>query len=105
MTSSPSSRLSVAVILLTVFFVIMGSVACSAADPGDDAETWPVRDDEGYYMSYKEGGKWVNWWARNRPSFLGFGAGFATAADRSVIPGSKEELDTTLPVRMYKIQR
>ena len=35
-----------------------------------EAESWPVTDEEGYYQSYKENGKFVNWWHKDMPSFV-----------------------------------
>lgn len=95
-TNTSFSRFCVAGILV---FVIMGSIESTGRT--DTNGTWPVRDDDGYYMSYKEGGKWVNWWGRNRPGFMKFATRFFMARDLSGIPSSKEELDMTLPVCVY----
>jgi hypothetical protein len=39
-------------------------------------EPYPILDADGYYMAYKEGDTWVNWWARDKPSHLGTFAQF-----------------------------
>ena len=40
----------------------------SAKDVDFEGEPWPVTDDEGYYQSYKENGKFVNWWHKDMPN-------------------------------------
>jgi hypothetical protein len=37
-------------------------------------DPWPHVDDDGYYQSFQENGRWVNWWAKNKPSVLAIGA-------------------------------
>ena len=54
-----------------------------------DTESYPHVDEGGNFMAYKEGGRWVNWWARNAPGGPTIMAGFALGKDDSGIPGSK----------------
>ena len=34
----------------------------------DGQDNWPVCDEDGYYKSYKKGGRWQNHWRRNKPN-------------------------------------
>ena len=46
------------------------------ASPHVNPAPYPVTDDEGYYMAYKDGGAWVNWWAKSKWGVLGLLAQF-----------------------------
>ena len=59
----------------------------SAKDVNFEGEPWPVTDDEGYYQSYKENGKFVNWWHKDMPNFFQILIGFLCYKDESNIPG------------------
>ena len=59
----------------------------SAKDVDFEGEPWPVTDDEGYYLSYKENGKFVNWWHKDMPNFFQILIGFLCYKDESNIPG------------------
>ena len=67
---------------------------------------WPVKDDDGYYQSYQEDGRWVNFWQRERPNVFQIGLGFILASDLSGISESvcsmtyREScnIETNLPV-------
>ena len=50
------------------------------------------------YQSYQEGGRWVNFWGRDRPSGLQVGLGFALYDDLSGIPDVDDEVPD-LPVK------
>ena len=70
-----------------------------------ESEPWPVKDEEGYYLSYQEGDEWINWWIRNKPSILSVSADFLFSSDDSAIPSPdcvspiKDcPLDKSLPV-------
>jgi len=63
-----------------------------------DEESYPHLDVDGNYASYQEGGRWVNWWARRKPSLFTLFKEFVTNRDESGIPRTKEELDAALPV-------
>ena len=78
--------------------LLMGSMMSSVSASVDHESSYPHLDDGGNFMAYKEGGRWVNWWARNAPGGPTVMAGFAMGKDDSGIPGSKEELDSELPV-------
>ena len=45
-----------------------------------------MTDEEGYYQSYKENGKWVNWWHRDMQVYKVM-LGFLCSKDESNIPG------------------
>ena len=68
-------------------------------DPIDfSIDPWPRVDDEGYYQSYKEGNKWVNYWYKNKPGGVGVMSGFLTSKDKSNI-NHDNKIDTHLPVK------
>ena len=68
------------------------------SDPIDfSIDPWPKVDDEGYYQSYKEGNKWVNYWYKNRPSGPTVMSGFLTSKDESNV-NHDNKIDTHLPV-------
>ena len=46
------------------------------ASPHVNPAPYPVTDDEGYYMAYKDGDAWVNWWAKSKWGVLGLLAQF-----------------------------
>ena len=77
----------------------MGSVG-SSFPPEDhkNATSWPVRNAEGHSQAYKNDGRWVNWWARDKPSPLSIMSKFAFSKDNSKIPSSQYELNQFLPV-------
>ena len=70
------------------------------ATNSDDEESYPHLDADGNYAAYKEGGRWINWWARKKPKLFLFTLlkEFFANRDESGIPRSKEELDAALPV-------
>ena len=59
----------------------------SAKDVDFEGDPWPVTDENGYYQSYKENGKWVNYWHKEMPGFLHIMFGFLCNKDESQIPG------------------
>jgi hypothetical protein len=64
--------------VLIVFFIFLGTYLTMEADtaPHVNPEPYPMLDADGYYMAYKEGDTWVNWWARDKPSTIGVFAQF-----------------------------
>ena len=56
-------------------------------------------DGEGYYQSYKDGGKWVNYWHKSRPSESTMLAGFLTSKDESDV-NKDNKIDTHLPMHV-----
>ena len=56
------------------FFIFFTGFSFFVKEPRNqvdfEAESWPVTDEEGYYQSYKENGKFVNWWHKDMPSFV-----------------------------------
>ena len=78
-----------------------------SGDVDYEGDPWPVKDEKGYYQSFKENGKWVNHWHKDMPSPFAIGAGFMFSEDESNIPSDscfsgsgsgKCALDETLPV-------
>ena len=60
--------------MLSVFFVLLGTYLAMEADKGSphiNTAPYPVTDDDGYYMAYKEGDTWINWWAKPKWGVLG----------------------------------
>ena len=41
------------------------------ASPHVNTAPYPVTDGDGYYMAYKDGDTWVNWWAKPKWGLLG----------------------------------
>nr|ACO14801.1 N-acyl-phosphatidylethanolamine-hydrolyzing phospholipase D [Caligus clemensi] len=58
---------------------------------------WPHKDGEGYFLSDKQNGRWVNHWSVGKPGFTSLVRFGAFEADHSNIP-SKDILDSNLPV-------
>lgn len=83
--------------LLTL--AILAKMGSASSQMYANATEWPVQNEEGLYMAYKDGGKWVNWWARGRPGIFSFLSRVATMKDLSNIPDSIEALNEALPVR------
>ena len=70
------------------------------SDPIDySLDPWPIVDDEGYYQSYKDGGKWVNYWHKNGPGGPTVMTGFLTSKDQSNV-NKDNKIDTHLPVHV-----
>ena len=67
--------------------LILSLCNISAKDVDFEGEPWPVTDVEGYYQSYKENGKFVNWWHKDMPNFFQILIGFLCYKDESNIPG------------------
>jgi len=87
------------VIGLVIFVIAMG-VALSRLneDPIDfSLDPWPIVDNDGYYQSYKDGDKWVNYWHKDRPGGPTVMSGFLTAKDESNVNGDNK-IETHLPV-------
>ena len=64
---------------LTFFFILLGTYLVMEADyasPHVNPAPYPVTDDEGYYMAYKDGDTWVNWWSKSKWGLLGLLAQF-----------------------------
>mmetsp|Transcript_20085 Transcript_20085/g.51444 ORF Transcript_20085/g.51444 Transcript_20085/m.51444 type:complete len:390 (-) Transcript_20085:127-1296(-) len=61
-------------------------------------ETYPVVDDAGYPQPYQEGGRWVNWWARNKPPDSTFVTKVLFEKDDSGIPSDEAQRAAALPV-------
>ena len=70
----------------TFLFVawLVSRMGSNVSSLSEDNETYPLTDDDGYYLAFKNpaGSKWVNWWARNRPGTLEVGSGFASSPDQ-----------------------
>jgi len=65
-----------------------------------NTEPYPHVDDEGYVLAYKENGRWINWWARDKPGSFAFLFGVRLFdKDYSNIPTNEKELDAALPVK------
>ena len=67
-------------------------------DPIDfSIDPWPKVDNEGYYQSYKEGNKWVNYWYKNRPNGPTVMTVFMTSKDNSNV-NHDNKIDSHIPV-------
>ncbi len=62
-------------------------------------EPWPVSDNEGYYQSYKEDGRWVNWWLRDYPDFATITLSMLLDDNTPQIPSNQTLIDSLLPVQ------
>ena len=81
----------------------------SAKDVDFEGDPWPVTDENGYYQSYKENGKWANYWHKEMPGFLHIMFGFLCNKDESQIPGFmgsfstgesfQRELESNIPMQ------
>jgi hypothetical protein len=62
--------------MIYVFLLLSELLHFSSLDLIDfkSGDPWPHVDDDGYYQSFQENGRWVNWWAKNKPSVLAIGA-------------------------------
>jgi len=88
-------------VILAIYTLVMGILLSRFDDKTLDhakLNPWPHKDEEGYYQSYQEGGRWVNFWGRDRPSGLQVGLGFALYDDLSGIPDIDDEVPD-LPVK------
>ena len=59
---------------LIFIFILLGTYLAMEADQGSphiNTAPYPVTDDDGYYMAYKDGDTWVNWWAKPKWGLLG----------------------------------
>ena len=69
----------------------------------EEAEIWPIIDEDGYYQSYKaENGKFVNFWHKNMPSFVQILDGWDLKGLIGTFGSSddfEKELEENLPVQ------
>jgi len=88
------------------FSLLMGSLMSSPNVRAEDLtiwspdEPWPLEhhDEEGKALAYKEEGRFMNPWMKDRPSPVSFFASWFFGQDDSNIP-SKSKLNETLPVK------
>ncbi len=80
-----SSSCVVVVLPPIVFFLLFASYFTSSIRPTQhlEAERWPVADQDGYYLAYKENGRWMNWWSRKRHSIMAYFLRVAPSKDLS----------------------
>ena len=70
----------------------------SFSDPIDfSLDPWPVVDDDGYYQSYQQSGRWINHWQKSKPGGATIAMGFLTSTDENGA-AADENIDTNLPV-------
>lgn len=83
------------VFFLAFFLVSKMTTASFQSEDSDD--TWPIRDEEGYVLSYTSNDRWVNYWSRNKPGTLS-AIHLLSEPDNSNIPRSESLLNETLPI-------
>eukprot|EP00096_Caligus_rogercresseyi_P007308 TRINITY_DN25139_c0_g1_i2.p1 TRINITY_DN25139_c0_g1~~TRINITY_DN25139_c0_g1_i2.p1 ORF type:complete len:398 (-),score=53.94 TRINITY_DN25139_c0_g1_i2:124-1218(-) len=58
---------------------------------------WPHKNEEGYFLSDKQSGRWINHWSVGKPGFSSLVRFGVLEDDKSAVP-SQEVLDSTLPI-------
>lgn len=61
------------------------------------SDPWPFKDELGFYQSKLEGGTWLNWWNRHKPSVISIFMTFMRSPDQSGI-SDIQRVEKNLPV-------